>query len=167
MTADELIKMLDLKILPGEGGYYSETYRSGHSVPSFSLPEGYTSERSLSTAIYYMLTPNTKSLLHRLPTDEIYHFYLGDPVKMLQLFPDGTTNTIVLGQQLSQGQFVQLRVPKGVWQGSYLLDGGECALMGTTMSPGFDFDDNELGDREVLLEQYPSEKELIYKLTKA
>ena len=165
MTAEELIKRFNLKPLPKEGGYYSETFRCNHIVASSSLPEGYGSERSLGTAIYYMLTPETKSLLHRLPTDEIYHFYLGDPVLMLNLFPDGTTKRMTLGQEIDSGQNVQLTVSGRVWQGSYLLEGGEFALMGTTMSPGFDFGDFEIGERNDLIRHYPSEKELIKKLT--
>ena len=167
MTAEDLIKMFDLKLLPEEGGYYSETHRSAHNLLSSSLPDEYHSDRSLSTAIYYMLTPDTKSLLHRLPTEEIYHFYLGDPVQMLNLYPDGTTETIILGQDLKKSQSVQLTVPKGVWQGSYLLEGGKFALMGTTMSPGFDFADNEMGDRVELTGLYPSQKGLIERLTRA
>jgi predicted cupin superfamily sugar epimerase len=112
-----------------------------------------------------MLTPDTKSLLHRLPTDEIFHFYLGDPVLMLQLFPDGTVNTILLGQDLEAGHSAQVIVPKGVWQGSYLLEGGKFALMGTTMAPGFDFADNEIGDRETLISSYLSHEDLVIRLT--
>ncbi len=167
MTAEDLIKMFDMKLLPEEGGYFSETHRSAHNLLSSSLPDEYKYERSLSTAIYYMHTPDTKSLLHCLPTEEIYHFYLGDPVLMLHLYPDGTSSTVILGQNINQGQSVQLIVPKGVWQGSYLLEGGAFALMGTTMSPGFDFADNEIGDRSELTNLYPSQKELIEKLTKA
>ena len=167
LTAEELIKMFDMKLLPGEGGYYSETYRSNHKMPGSSLPEEYDSERSLGTAIYYMLTPDTKSLLHRLPTDEIFHFYLGDPVMVLHLYPDGSSGTVILGQDINEDQSVQVKVPKGVWQGSCLIEGGKYALMGTTMSPGFDFADNEIGDREDLTNLYPSQKELIGKLTKA
>ncbi len=166
LTAEKLIKMLDMKPLPKEGGYYCETYRSAHVIPGSSLPEQYESERALSTAIYYLLTPDTQSLLHRLPTDEIFHFYLGDPVLMLQLYPDGTVKTILLGQDIDDaGHFVQVIVPKGVWQGSYLLEGGRFALMGTTMSPGFDFADNEIGDRETLIGLYPSRQDVIRRLT--
>ena len=165
LTADDLIKMLGMRLLPGEGGYYCETHRSDHNLSGSSLPENYSSDRSLSTAIYYLLTPDTKSLLHRLPTDEIFHFYLGDPVMMLQLYPEGPAKTIILGQDLMGGQSVQVVVPKGVWQGSYLLEGGGFALMGTTMGPGFDFADNEIGDRENLIKLYPSHLDLIQKLT--
>jgi len=165
LTVEKLIKMLNMKLLPKEGGYYSETHRSAQVVPGSSLPEQYESDRSLSTAIYYMLTPDTKSLLHRLPTDEIFHFYLGEPVLMLQLFPDGTVNTIILGQDLEAGHSIQVLVPKGVWQGSYLLEGGGFALMGTTMAPGFDFADSEIGDKETLISLYPSHQDLIKRLT--
>jgi len=165
LTAEKLIKMFDMKLLPEEGGYYAETHRSDHTVSASSLPEQYESDRSLSTAIYYLLTPDTKSMLHRLPTDEIFHFYLGDPVLMLQLFPDGTSKTIFIGQDLNGGHYVQVLVPKGVWQGSYLLEGGRFALMGTTMAPGFDFADNEIGDREELIKICPSQQDLIKRLT--
>lgn len=166
LTAEKLIKMLDMKPLPKEGGYCSETYRSAHVIPGSSLSEQYESERALSTAIYYLLTPDTQSLLHRLPTDEIFHFYLGDPVLMLQLYPDGTVKTILLGQDIDDaGHFVQVVVPKGVWQGSYLLEGGRFALMSTTMAPGFDFADNEIGDRETLIGLYPSRQDVIRRLT--
>ena len=165
LTAERIIKMLNMKPLPEEGGYYVETHRSAHSVPSHSLPDEYQTERSLSTAIYYLLTPDTKSLLHRLPTDEIFHFYLGDPVLMLQLYTDGSSKTLILGHVIDAEQFVQVTVPKGVWQGSYLLDGGNYALMGTTMAPGFDFVDNEIGDRVNLLDKYPDQRDLIIRLT--
>ncbi len=165
LTAEKLIKMLNMKPLPKEGGYYVETHRSDQVISGSSLPEQYKSDRSLSTAIYYLLTPDTKSLLHRLPTDEIFHFYLGDPVLMLQLFADGTVNTILLGQDIEAGHCVQALVPKGVWQGSYLLEGGGFALMGTTMAPGFDFADNEIGDRETLINLYPSHQDLVRRLT--
>lgn len=165
VTADDLIKMFNMKLLPGEGGYFAETHRSSHDLSESSLPQEYTSKRSLSTAIYYMLTPDTKSLLHILPTEEIYHFYIGDPVLMLLLYPDGSTNQILLGQDIGKGQSVQVMVPKNVWQGSYLLEGGKFALMGTTMSPGFDFADNKIGKRDELLKLYPSEQKLIEQLT--
>ena len=167
LSAEKIIELFDMKILPGEGGYYSETYRSIHNLSPSSLPDDYDTERSLSTAIYYMLTPDTKSLLHRLPTEEIYHFYLGDPVLMLMLHPDGSSETVVLGKDIFHGESVQHTVPKGVWQGSFLLPGGKFALMGTTMAPGFDFADSEIGVREELINLYSSQKELITKLTKA
>jgi len=155
LTAEDLIEKLELKPLPMEGGFYRETYRSSEIIGWEALPKRYSAEKAFATAIYYLLTPETKSLLHRLPTDEIFHFYLGDPVRMLLLHPDGKGETIVLGPNLESGQRLQFVVPQGVWQGSYLIEGGRFALMGTTMSPGFDFEDFESGEREHLTEIYP------------
>src|SRR5207245_2095434 len=108
-------------------------------LPAASLPARYGTDRWAGTAIYYLLTPDTFSALHRLPTDEVYHFYLGDPVEMLQLWPDGSGRVGTLGQDVRAGQLLQVIVPRGVWQGSRLRPGGAFALLGTTMAPGFDF----------------------------
>jgi len=158
MTATEVIALLDLKPLPLEGGYFRETYRSADR-----LSPSAAKDKSLATAIYYLLTPNSFSALHQLPTDEIFHFYFGSPVTMLQLGPDGG-RTLILGTDLAAGQRPQVVVPRGVWQGS-LLQAGEFALLGTTMAPGFDFSDYEAGDRALLASQYPSFAELIARLT--
>ncbi len=104
--------------------------------------------------------------MHRLPTDEIYHFYLGDPVEMLILRPDGRGENIILGSDLAAGENIQQVVPGGSWQGSYLIESGRFALMGTTMAPGYDPDDFEPGKREDLIAQYPDHAELIRLLTR-
>ena len=165
ITAERIIKLYNMKLLPGEGGYYSETYRSNELIEKTALHERYDTDKAHSTAIFYLLTPETQSYMHRVKTDEIYHFYLGDPVQMVQLFPDGTTKVLFLGPDLQVGQFVQVVVPAGVWQGSFLLEGGSFALMGTTVAPGFDFSDHELGERQTLLDLYPSQRDMILRLT--
>lgn len=165
LTAERIIKLYNMKPLPGEGGYYVETYRAKEGINKSSLPERYAADRSHSTAIFYLLTPDTQSCFHRLKSDEVYHFYLGDPVQMVLIHPNGTTKVLFLGHDLRAGQFVQAVVPAGIWQGSYLLEGGQFALMGTTVAPGFDFSDRELGDRETLLEQFPQHEDTIKKLT--
>lgn len=146
-----MIQRLGLQPLGFEGGWYKENVRSEQSM-RFDGDRG----RSLHTAIYYLLTPTSRSLMHRLRSDEVYHFYLGDPVDMLLLHPDGGHERVCLGHDLSAGQEVQRCVPRGVWQGSVLRHGGRYALMGTTMSPGFQLDDFELGDRSELVVQYPA-----------
>ena len=108
-----------------------------------------------------MITPEKFSALHRLRGTEIFHFYLGDPVVMLQLLPDGSSRTITLGSDLSRGHQPQVVVHGGVWQGSRLAPGGKFALMGTTMSPGFDSADYEHGDIGQLIASYPSQAEMI------
>ncbi|HMB91137.1 MAG TPA: cupin domain-containing protein, partial [Rhodothermales bacterium] len=127
MTADDLKALLNLQPLPEEGGFYAETYRAAFSLAPDTLPSAFAAERSLATAIYYLLTPDTFSALHRLPGDEIYHFYLGDPVELLQLHPNSKGEVITLGQDLQQGMRLQHVVPGGVWQGSRLAEGGAWA----------------------------------------
>lgn len=165
MTADDLIRTLALQPHPKEGGYFRETYRAAES--SLALPSRYQGPRAASTAIYYLLTPTTFSALHRLQTDEIFHFYLGDPIRMLQLDEDGQGRVVTLGPDVMNGQQLQVVVPRGVWQGSCLEPGGKFALMGCTVAPGFDYADYETGDRAALCAQYPAFTEMIKKLTLA
>jgi predicted cupin superfamily sugar epimerase len=165
VLAEEIIKIFNLQPLREEGGFYRETYRSVENVPKEALPARYGVSKTFGTAIYYLLTPDTCSALHRIPTDEIFHFYLGDPVIILQLHPDGTSGITTLGPKIEGGQQVQVIVPKGTWQGSFIKHGSNFALMGVTVSPGFDFSDYEAGDRTSLINAYPDEKNLIIRLT--
>jgi predicted cupin superfamily sugar epimerase len=164
-SAKKIQELLKLKPLPVEGGYFAETYRSKFTLTQRSLPS-YSGERALSTAIYYMLTPDTFSAMHRLKGDEVYHFYLGDPAEMLILKPDGTGETLLMGQGIVLGMRLQHAVPGGIWQGSRLVPGGKFALLGTTMAPGFDPADFELGSRGELTTRYPAYAELIAVLTR-
>jgi len=153
LNADEIIRRLALKPLPREGGYFRETHRSASSPTS--------------TAIYYLLTVDTFSAMHRLPGDEVYHFYQGDPVELLRLDPDGTGEIVRLGSDLTAGQRPQCVVPGGCWQGSRVTPGGTFALMGTTMAPGFDPADYRHGDRDDLTARYPTFAGMIDALTRA
>lgn len=151
---------------PIEGGYFVQTYRSEIGIPKSSLSPAYPSGRAISTGIYYLLTPDTFSAMHRLPGDEMFHFYLGEPVEMLQLKPDGTGEITLLGQDLASGMKLQHVVPGGVWQGSRLVAGGAYALLGTTMSPGFEYEDYETGRRHELAQQFPAFSAKIAVLTR-
>ena len=162
LRAVVLIRHLGLQPHPKYGGFCRETSGGAEPAPP---PARYGGERCSSTAIYYLLTPSTYSALHRLRTDEIFHFYLGSPVRMLQLDPDGQGRTIVLGADVLHGQQLQVVVPRGVWQGSLLEPGGDFALLGCTVAPGFENADNESGDRRALLAQYPDHAEWIRRLT--
>jgi predicted cupin superfamily sugar epimerase len=164
-TTEELIRLLQLQPHPREGGHFRETYRSTDLHPASALPPHYRSPRAASTAIYYLLTPNTCSALHRLGSDEVFHFYLGSAVRMLQLFPDGQGKEVILGPDLLEGQSVQVVVPRGVWQGSVLEPGGDFALLGCTVAPGFEYADYESGNRAELMARYPAFAELITRLT--
>jgi uncharacterized protein len=158
LTADELIKLLGLKPHP-EGGYYLESYRSPGTIPGFTPPH------TFSTAIYYLLAPGSVSKLHRLAADEVFHFYLGDPVTWALLGSGGTVKKITLGQKLKKGHQLQMMVPAGTWFGGYLNPGGNYALMGTTVAPGFEFRDFEIGKREELLKAFPRAEKEIFELT--
>jgi uncharacterized protein len=167
-TANEIIAALNLQPHPIEGGFFRETYRSEGMIPVESLPAGYFSQssRSMGTSIYYLLTADTFSEMHRLPTEEVFHLYLGGPVRMLQLFAGGATREVVIGADILAGQQPQVVVPAGIWQGSMLEPGVDFALLGATMAPGFDYADYEQGRRSVLAGLYPGQAELIQKLTR-
>ena len=164
-VAEQIIEYFGMKPLPEEGGFYIETYRCREKIADAHLPNRYTGDRNFSTAILYLLTPDTFSALHRIKSDEIFHFYLGDSVTMLQLHPDGASEVITLGQDILNGQQIQVTVPRGTWQGCFLNPNGKFALMGTTVAPGFESADFEKGHKQKLLEQYPSQRNLIVQLT--
>ncbi len=168
ITAARLIEMLNLAPLPWEGGYYRETWRSDVSIPQSTLGAEYDGSRAAGTSIYYMLTPDTVSRMHRLPSPETFHFYMGDPVEMLLLHAQ-MSDTVIFGQDIMAGQKLQFTVPGMVWMGARLLptpsapalSGHGFSLMGTTVAPGFDFDDLEMGDGDTLAYAYPDHAPLI------
>lgn len=165
LTAQQVIDRLRLLPHP-EGGYFRETYRASLRHMEHALPSEYGGERSAATAIFYLLTPDTFSALHRVKSDELFHSYAGDAVEMLQLWPDGNSKTVLIGNNLAQDHSPQVVVPGGVWQGSRLVAGGNWALLGCTVSPGFDFADFEIASRSDLLAQWPEAAEMITALTR-
>jgi hypothetical protein len=162
-AAQEIIDRLGLTPHPEEGGYFRETYRAAETVPASALDASYGGARAHSTAIYYLLTPDTYSAMHRVRSDEVYHFYLGDPIEMLQLVPGGGGRTVLIGPDVLAGMQPQLVVPRGVWQGSRLVPGGShgFALLGATVAPGFDYADYEHGVRATLIADWPAFGSLI------
>jgi predicted cupin superfamily sugar epimerase len=174
MNADEVKKLLGLQPHPREGGWYVRTWESAEFVAADAFSEGrYDGPRRTSTAIYYLLEPGTFSEMHVLESDEIFHHYLGDAVEMLQLFADGSTQRTVMGKDIAAGEKLQHVVPRGVWQGSRLLNSGSgrlapegWALLGCTVSPGFEFVDYTDATAEELIAKWPGEAEMILALTK-
>ena len=166
LSAQEIIAALGLVPHPAEGGYFAETWRSSDSLAPSALPARYQGPRSAGTAIYYLLEPSTFSAMHRLQSDEVFHFYLGDPVEMLLLEPGGSGRLVQLGSDLSAGHRPQVIVPRGAWQGSRVAAGGRVALLGTTMAPGFDPADFEHGDRAALIKGWPAFADRIGRLTR-
>jgi predicted cupin superfamily sugar epimerase len=160
MTADEIRRLLRLEPHPIEGGWYRRTYTSAVSV---ALLGGV---RPYGTAIYYLLEEGSFSEMHVLASDEIFHFYLGDPVEMLQLLPSGESRVVTLGPDLAAGQQVQVMVSAGVWQGTRLIGEGKVALLGCTVTPGFDFADYRNASADELIRTWPLEAERIRRLTR-
>lgn len=161
MTANEIKALLNLEPHPVEGGFYRRTYTSPGSV---DLQRGL---RAQGTAIYYLLDAGAFSEMHVLESDEIFHFYLGDPVEMLQLHPGGRSSVVILGPDLAAGQQVQVIVPAGVWQGTRLIGEGKVALLGCTVTPGFDFADYRNAQYAELSAKWPEQAERIRALTRS
>ena len=166
ITADELKKLLKLVPHPREGGWFRQTWKAKETIPQEALPERYAGARSAGTAIYYLLEPDTFSEMHKLASDEVFHSYLGDPVEMLQLWPDGSGRRLVRGREIANGDLLQTVVPQGGWQGSRLVPGGRVALLGCTVSPGVDYADYVSASREELLRRWPEWAEMIQRLTR-
>ncbi len=166
MTADKIAELLGLEPLPVEGGLFKRTYCADENLQAAGLPQRYKSSRPASTAIYYLLTadPDSFSALHKLLSDEVYHFYLGDPVELFLLDPTGELQRIILGQDLLSGQQVQHVVPRDVWQASRLVAGGSYALLGTTMAPGYAASDYIHADADTIRQACPDESEMLLKL---
>jgi predicted cupin superfamily sugar epimerase len=168
MTADHIKRVLGLVPHRREGGWYIRTYESVEMlVPTSFTQWRYPGPRRIGTAIYYLLEPDTFSAMHRLQSDEIFHFYAGDCVEMLQLAPGHRGEIVRIGSDLDRGERPQVVVPRGVWQGSRLVPGGHWALLGCTVSPGFDFEDYEAGNREHLPAEWPDYGDWIRALTRA
>jgi uncharacterized protein len=138
LTASEMVRLLELRPHPVEGGHFRETYRSDHS-----------------TAIYYLLEGVGLSEMHRLPGDEVYHYYAGDPLETLLLHADGTGRVVTVGADVAAGQVPQLVIPGGVWQGSIRTPGPHgWVLIGATMAPAFRYADYERGTRADLCSRW-------------
>jgi len=185
-TAKDWIETLQLQPHP-EGGWYRETYRSPmpiefvspHLTPNPSPWKGegsqsgapslreFSSERtrSVATAIYFLLERDQFSALHRIKSDELWHFYAGSSLAVEGILADSTPRTWRLGLDLAAGDVPQAVVPSGVWFGAELIDKTAYALVGCTVSPGFDFADFELAERTALLAQFPQHSDLIKRLT--
>ena len=147
-TARRLVEHLGMTPLPVEATFFVSTYRS----------EGNTATGGpVGTAMLglYCDDPPSRSLFHRLDFDEVWHFHLGDPMRLVLLHPDGSSEEVIMGPDLLAGQRVQFVIPAGVWQAGELVDGGRWALFGCTMAPGFTGTCFEGGRISDLLATYP------------
>ena len=164
-TVDEMVRRLDLVRHP-EGGWFRETYRSGEFVAGSALPERFGGARSFSTSIYFLLEQGDISALHRIKSDEIWHFYTGTPLTVHTLTAQGNHVELKLGTDFTAGESFQTVVAAGCWFGAEVTGPGEYSLVGCTVSPGFDFADFQLGIRDDLHQEYPQHGEIIDRLTR-
>jgi uncharacterized protein len=164
-NAEHWIQHLKLQPHP-EGGAYARVYTSEFIIPQKSLPESFSGNRNSCTHIYYMLQQNDFSAFHRIQSDELWHFYDGDPLCIYEINIHGELIEHLLGKNPSKGELPFCVVKAGNWFASKLKAGGGYALVGCTVSPGFDFAEFEMGDRNKLISYYPQHKELIFSLTR-
>lgn len=146
-----------------EGGYYRETYRS---ALEFDAGPPFNAARASCTGIYFLLTGGNFSALHRIRSDEMWHFYDGDPLHVHMIAPDGTYSVVTIGRDIEAGELPQFVVPAGHWFGATVSRAEGFALVGCTVSPGFDFADFELARREDLVARYPAHEAIIRRLTR-
>lgn len=145
-----------------EGGFFAETYRSTESVPQAALPARFAGVRAFSTAIYFLLESHNRSALHRIQSDEVWHFYAGGPLEVFVIEPNtGVLTVIRLGNRPDRGEVFQAVVRAGCWFGSKPMTGSDFSLVGCTVAPGFDFADFELADRAEMLRQFPQHQAVI------
>lgn len=170
-TAKLFIDLLNLK-KHSEGGYFAETYRSGEVFKSENLPPGYSGERSFSTCIYFLLEGDDFSAFHKLKSDEIWHFYSGTNIRLYTIDEKGNYSHYTLGNDfdfgfdVDYGSQFQIAVKSGQWLAASLVDQKSYALVGCTVSPGFEYEDFELGKRSELIRLFPEHTEIIEKLTR-
>ena len=167
--AKQLIEHYKMEKIPVEGAWFHVTYGSTEKIAAEALPSRYGSPRSVGSAIYALVTREDFSAMHKLKTDELWHFHVGDPIELLLLHPDGRDEVVVLGVDVHAGQHPQFTVPAGVWMGARPVKATPEAygFFGTTMAPGFDYADFEPGYRDELQKAYPARKALIAELTRA
>ncbi|MCB0278509.1 MAG: cupin domain-containing protein [Calditrichaeota bacterium] len=156
-----------LKLIPHpEGGYYRETYRSEGQIKPDSLDQSMSGERNYSTAIYFLLTSENFSAFHRIKSDEVWHFYDGSAIQLHEISPQGEYRSILIGPDLKKNHQYQYVVPANHWFAAVVSEATSYALVGCTVSPGFDFADFELVDRSELIREFPQHTDLICKFTR-
>lgn len=164
MTAAYYIQHLAMQPHP-EGGYFVETYRSAETVAQSALPGRFQGDRPFGTAIYFLLEKQQRSALHRIQSDEVWHFYAGGPLDVFVITPMGDLSVIRLGNRPGRAEVFQAVVPAGCWFGSAPANETDFSLVGCTVAPGFDFADFELANGSVLTEAFPQHRTIIDRLT--
>jgi predicted cupin superfamily sugar epimerase len=149
-----------------EGGFYTRSYCADLIIPQNNLPPHFHGPRPVSTAIYFLLQQNQFSALHRIASDELWHFYQGDPLIIYEIDQEAVLTEHLLGSNPINKERFQCAVKAGSWFGAKLKPGGDYALVGCTVAPGFDFADFNLADKKKLLALYPQHAAVINALTR-
>ena len=157
LTAERIIELLGLKPHP-TCGYVAETYRAQGRIMDEALPTAYGGSRPFASVLYFLVTPDAQIRLHRIRSDQMYHHYLGDPLEVLLLYPDGTGAIKLVGSDITADVRPQLLIPGGTFHTSRIREGSPTAfaLLGTTEWPGFEPPDLEPGDPDTLMAKYPA-----------
>jgi predicted cupin superfamily sugar epimerase len=163
-SAQSYIEALQMQPHP-EGGFFRESYRS-EQVMEVPAPGAGTRQRNACTAIYFLLEAGNFSAFHRIQSDEIWHFYAGQAVEVLELLPSGELRCTRLGPDILRGELPQYVVPANTWFASRVADGGTFSFVGCTVAPGFDFADFRLAQRPELLAIFPQHSQVINQLTR-
>ena len=163
MDAQYWIHHLGLSPHP-EGGYYRVTYKADLNIARSVLPSSYQGDRSASTAIYFLLDEGNFSAFHRIPSDEVWHFYAGSSLVVYVIDPEGNYSELHLGDD--SDEVFQAVVKAGCWFASRVKNAAGFALVGCTVAPGFDFADFELAARSELIRTFPAHRKLIEELTR-
>lgn len=158
-NADYYIQKLNLNTHV-EGSAYIETYRSALKIAHKYLPPAFKGKRHVSTAIYFLLKTGQLAAMHKIASDELWHFYAGASLHIYELNAQGELLTHVLGNDLEAGQSFQVLIPAGSWFGSRCETPNAFSLAGCTVAPGFDFEDFELADKDTFISQFPAHKNL-------
>ncbi|MDO5968481.1 cupin domain-containing protein [Flavivirga aquimarina] len=164
-TIQKIIDQLELQSHP-EGGYFKEVYRSEGTINQENLGEAFSGQRNYATSIYFLLTSDSFSAFHRIKQDEIWHFYKGSPIKLHIISNEGAYSNVIIGNNIEKGETPQYVVKAKDWFAAEVIGDNTYALVGCTVSPGFDFNDFELPERDALISKFPEHRNIITAFTR-
>ena len=154
-TPAEIIELLGLEA-NATCGFVRVTYTSKMAVSPDGLPAPFADGRPLGSGLYFLVTPHAPVRPHRIHNEQLYHYYLGDPLEVFLLHSDGPAERVIVGPDIADGQRVQLLIPGGTFHTARLLGDGEWFLGGSTEWPGVvPTEDVEIGDVDKLAEEHP------------
>ena len=165
LSPDDLIRHYAMQPHP-EGGYFVEIYRSAGLIPAEALPPTFSGTLPYASSIFYLLEEGDMSCLHRIRQDELWHFHLGDPMRLVMISPDGVFSQVLLGQDILNGQHLQYTVPAGYWFGATPAPDSTFCLLGCTVAPAFSFADFDMGYTEPLLALFPHLGKIVTQFTR-